>query len=255
MRSRNIKPSFFKNETLGTMDYDSRLLFIGLWLMADKEGFLEYRPLRIKAELFPYDKIDSGKIEKLLEKLCNLEPHDKLIEIWCENKKPKFIQIINFVQHQSPHKNEKSYKIKELIFSHENSCNYTTFQGITLPYKERGKMNDECGMMNDDSHDSNESENDFKKFWDLYSKKHDLKKCESKWNKLKQSDKDKIFETLPAYIESTPDIKYRKNPLTYLNGNCWNDEIIKDQKNGQHKNYTGNDTRPPVIPDHFPEWD
>jgi hypothetical protein len=32
-----------------------------------------------------------------------------------------------------------------------------------------------------------------------------------------------IFETLPFYIIQTPDKTYRKNPLTYLNGKCWND--------------------------------
>lgn len=143
MRSRNIKPSFFKNETIGTLPYECRILFIGLWLMADKDGFLEYRPLRIKAEIFPYDNIDSGKITKLLEKLCNLEPRDRLIEIWIENGEQKFIQIINFKKHQSPHKNEMSYKIKELFDNHETSCNFTNFHGITGPFNERGMMNDE----------------------------------------------------------------------------------------------------------------
>lgn len=62
-------------------------------------------------------------------------------------------------------------------------------------------------------------------FWNVYNKKIDKKKVESKWAKLKVSDKELILLKLPAYIKSTPDIKYRKNPLTYLNGESWNDEI------------------------------
>jgi len=53
-RSRNIKPGFFTNELLGTADPMVCLTFAGLWCLADKEGILEDRPLRIKAELFPY---------------------------------------------------------------------------------------------------------------------------------------------------------------------------------------------------------
>lgn len=70
-----------------------------------------------------------------------------------------------------------------------------------------------------------EKELSFIEFWDLYGKKEDKEKCKIKFLKLKQAEIDKIFETLPQYIKSKPQIKFRKNPLTYLNGKCWNDEI------------------------------
>lgn len=70
----------------------------------------------------------------------------------------------------------------------------------------------------------------FDDFWCLYDKKKDRKKCAAKFSKLKEKDITKIFETLPAYIRSTPDENYRKNPLTYLNGECWNDEIQKENE-------------------------
>lgn len=65
---------------------------------------------------------------------------------------------------------------------------------------------------------------EFEKFWSLYGKKQDRKKCLLKWKTLSQADKEKIFQTLPAYIASTPDKQFRKNPLTYLNGEVWHDE-------------------------------
>ena len=58
MRARNIKPGFFINEQLAECSLAARLLFIGLWLIADREGRLEYREKRIKAEVFPYDNIE-----------------------------------------------------------------------------------------------------------------------------------------------------------------------------------------------------
>ncbi len=60
MRIRNIRPNFFKNEELAQVPFETRLLFVGLWCMADCEGRLEDRPLRAKAELFPYDAVDVG---------------------------------------------------------------------------------------------------------------------------------------------------------------------------------------------------
>ena len=69
--------------------------------------------------------------------------------------------------------------------------------------------------------------NDFEFFWDLYGKKVSRGKCVKKWDKIKSSDKEKIFETLPAYVKSTPDKVFRMNPSTYLNGEGWKDEIIE----------------------------
>ena len=54
MRARNLKPGLFKNEELGTADPLYTLIFEGLWTLADREGRLEDRPLRIHAEINPY---------------------------------------------------------------------------------------------------------------------------------------------------------------------------------------------------------
>src|SRR3972149_3629858 len=67
MRSRNIKPGFFLNEKLAECDFETRLLFIGLWCYADREGRFEWIPKRIEAAIFPYDK--KVNVEK---SLCNL---------------------------------------------------------------------------------------------------------------------------------------------------------------------------------------
>lgn len=56
-RSRNIKPAFFFNEQLAEVAPLGRLLFIGLWTIADREGRLEDRPRKIKAEVLAYDDL------------------------------------------------------------------------------------------------------------------------------------------------------------------------------------------------------
>ena len=71
---------------------------------------------------------------------------------------------------------------------------------------------------------------EFELFWNSYDKKTGKDKCLEKFLKLSNDHKQKIFETLPAYVKSTPDKKFRKNPLTYLNGKHWNDEL-EDKQN------------------------
>jgi len=55
MRSRIIRPAFFKSEAVCKLSYPARLLFIGLWTMADREGRLVWRTPVVHGALFPTD--------------------------------------------------------------------------------------------------------------------------------------------------------------------------------------------------------
>ena len=61
MRIRTIKPDFFLNERLADLDPLVRIVFAGLWCVADKAGRLEDRPRRLKAQLAPYDDLDMDR--------------------------------------------------------------------------------------------------------------------------------------------------------------------------------------------------
>lgn len=97
-RARNIKPGFFKNEVLAEMPFETRLLFIGLWTLADREGRMEDRPKRIRAEIFALDMID---IDPMLDRLRD----DKFI-VRYEVDGVRYIQVANFTKHQMPHHKE-----------------------------------------------------------------------------------------------------------------------------------------------------
>jgi hypothetical protein len=103
MRARNIKPGFFKNEQLAELPADARLLYIGLWCMADREGRLEDRPKRIKMEVFPADSCDC---EPMLSGLAR----EGLI-VRYEIDGARYIEIPRFTEHQSPHYSEKPSEI------------------------------------------------------------------------------------------------------------------------------------------------
>lgn len=81
-----------------------------------------------------------------------------------------------------------------------------------------------------DNEDVNDIQDDkkawFQVFWDKYGKKQDSKKCLEKWMKLTDEEMNAALDKVDLYVASTPDVQFRKNPLTWLNGKCWNDEII-----------------------------
>jgi hypothetical protein len=98
-RARNIKPGFFKNEILGVADPLYSILFEGLWVLADRSGRLEDRPLRIKGEIFPYrDGID-------MEAMLGWLQSEGFIRRYIVAGK-RYILVLEFVKHQNPHKNE-----------------------------------------------------------------------------------------------------------------------------------------------------
>lgn len=97
-RSRNLKPGFFKNEALAELPPLTRLLFSGLWGIADRKGRLEDRPKRIRAELLPYD---DGSVDAMLDEL-----HQAGFILRYQHGEQRFIQVVNFAKHQNPHVRE-----------------------------------------------------------------------------------------------------------------------------------------------------
>lgn len=104
MRARNLKPSLFKNEELGTADPLYTLLYEGLWCMADREGRLEDRPIKIRGEVFPHRQgLDADAM------LGWLQAHGFIRRYQIGHG--RYIEIIKFKKHQSPHHTEKPSEI------------------------------------------------------------------------------------------------------------------------------------------------
>lgn len=97
-RLRTIKPGFFLDEELAECDPLARLLYAGLWTIADREGRLEDRPKRIKAECLPYDDGD-GNV--LLDQLARLR---FIVRYTVDDV--RYIAIPTWRKHQHPHVKE-----------------------------------------------------------------------------------------------------------------------------------------------------
>jgi hypothetical protein len=103
-RSRNIKPSIMDNEELAELEPLTRLLFIYLWMLADREGRLEDRPKRIAQQALGYDRAaDVGAM------LDDLQRAGFIARYVAEGK--ACIQILQFAKHQSPHVREAASEL------------------------------------------------------------------------------------------------------------------------------------------------
>jgi len=94
-RSRNIKPGFFLNDELAEIEPLGRLLFAGLWTVADREGRLKDSPKKIKACVLPYDNCD---VNELINELWQ----KKFIVRYSADGE-NYIAILNWKKHQNPH--------------------------------------------------------------------------------------------------------------------------------------------------------
>lgn len=89
---------FFRNRELSHLPYSTRLLFVGLWTLADKSGVLLDHPGVIKASIFPWDAVDIDKA------LADLHIAGAIVRYISSGM--ACISICNWEQYQNPHTRE-----------------------------------------------------------------------------------------------------------------------------------------------------
>lgn len=141
-RSRTLKPGFFTNEDLAECSMAARIVYAGLWCIADREGRLEDRPKRIKALVLPHDCLDMNDL------LVELESH-KFITRY-ESDGVKCISINKFRAHQTPHPKEAKSELPppsnvKVVASNGNYTASNVTPPIFIPTVGRGLKEDPEG--------------------------------------------------------------------------------------------------------------
>ena len=134
-----MKPDFFLDEDLAELPLWARVLYEGLWCHADKEGRLEDRPQKLKAVIFPYDKYDvEDGLKRLALPKVHSPKHPPFI-IRYEINGERYIQILSWDTHQSPHHTEKESLIP--AFNGGLTVIAPLLKGATQDAPEQGTMN------------------------------------------------------------------------------------------------------------------
>ena len=102
-RSRYLKPTFFLDEELVELPFETRLLFAGLWTLADRNGRLEKRPKRIRMCVFPADNVDVAQMLDALERVGKI--------VYYSVGGVEYIAIPGWLKHQKVHPNEPASTI------------------------------------------------------------------------------------------------------------------------------------------------
>lgn len=227
LRSRNIKPGFFKNDILAECSPLARILFEGLWCYADRAGRFEVRPKKMKAEILPYD---NGDITVMLQEL-----YDKGFVRFYSVNGINYGEVLNFLKHQNPHHTEKPSEIPEFDVNGEITVIERLIHG-----KNPADSLIPDSLIPDKKNTSNQHQYsiNFLQFWKLYPRKVGKRTAFQSWRRLKCDDKlTEILEAVKLQKESE---EWEKNggefiphPTKWLNRAGWEDEINDKQGDDQ----------------------
>lgn len=229
-RARNIKPSFFTNDELAEVHPLGRLLFVALWTMADREGRLEDRPKRIKAESLPYDEADADAL------LDDLQRRGFILRY--RAGAGRYIQVIAFAKHQNPHIKEAESTIPapekedktpvstvQAPDKHQTSTVQDTTQTGASPADSLLLIPDSLQHTSSGKPDQQPG---FLRFWSAWPKsdrKVAKAECSKRWrSRGLEAQADEIVAHVEAMRESRQwRDGYDPAPLTYLNQRRWED--------------------------------
>ena len=260
-RARNIKPSIMENEVLAALDPIDRLLFIYLWMLADREGRLEDRPKRICKQALAYD--DEVDADAILTRLHAAGFIKRYVVA-----DAGYIQIINFVKHQAPHGTERDGHVPDengMLTVHERTPKgYATGNKALVPCAVTGESPSEDGALTVKAQGSNslipdsgflipDSKNTphtpqggkrvrkpkgdlaevlpaFEVFYAAYPRKVGRAAALKAWLKLAPDEalRATILGALAAqrpHLDFSDDKKHIPHASTWINGERWTDEI------------------------------
>ncbi|MFC2084807.1 phage replisome organizer N-terminal domain-containing protein [Bacteroidota bacterium] len=208
--------------------YDDGSIFLPSWEKHQNSARLE--------EIREQNRIRQARFRERQKKLGK-ENNKKQIE--SEKNEEEFDQNTMQLEASDPSDMQKQDENKEIVTPHD----------VTVTHKNKSKNKNKkksINVQNPYQKRTDFARDRFIEFWNLYDKKVNKERCYKKWLSLYDEDRQKIFEHLPAYIESTPDKQFRKDPFTYLDNESWNDEIITEKRftfpeettNGNYDSYT-----------------
>lgn len=222
MPKRLIRDGFLDSERINRLSIHAECFFVRLMLVADDYGRFDGRSQVIRSRAFPLkDNIEIAQIDQWLDECKNAN----LLEIYDVLGKP-YLEIVNF---------------KQRLRAKKSKYPAPTGKSAVMCPQCEGHMNQQKSLLSEsETEEEAETETEyilysFAQFWDDYQKKVDRKKCETKFKKINSDDLKIMRDHVPLYVESKPDPQYRKNPLTYLNGECWNDDIVLSQEQQEQK--------------------
>jgi hypothetical protein len=222
---RKVHTSFWSDSFISDLDNDKKLFYI--YLMTNEKtrqcGVYEITKKQMAFDLgYSMDKVS------ILLKYFIIKGKIKY------NDDTKELALGNWLKYNS----STSPKVKTCIDNEFKLVKDTLLIEYVKSIDTHSQEEQEEEQEEEKKQDKEIKENLFETFWNLYDNKLDRKKCFDLFIKLDLQTIDKIIEVVPNYVKitttdktNTNGLKFRKNPKTWLYGECWNDEIkIESEK-------------------------
>lgn len=221
-RSRVIKYSFFGDEKIVGLSPIHRLLFIGLWCLADREGRLRDRPNQIRLNIFPGEDVDVNSGLEALQAAG--------LVIRYEAESERLLQIRNFQNHQTPHHKEAESILPPCL---ADGC------GNVEPNTVQASATSNSGMylVTRNSKHSNGGgggetpESSFAGFWSVYPRRVGKGAAETAWKKaVRVTSAEAIIAGLERQLPNLVALagkdggRFVPHPATWLNQKRWEDD-------------------------------
>lgn len=232
-RIRSLKPEFWADEDLADLPRDARLLYAGLWNLADEHARIRGRADYVKGQLFPYDDdLDAQAIDGLLKQLADI---GKVIRYSIEGR--QYIFLPNLGKHQRlepervpsklPPPPESQPRADESASGADSSENDA--RSNSLSYGMGFSSLSSLGNMEHGGAARTSARADaFERFWGIYPRKADKQHARKAWDKaIKHTDPDAICAGAERYRDDpNRDPAFTAHASTWLNGARWADDPL-----------------------------
>lgn len=222
------------SETINEISESAEIFFTRLIMKADDFGRFYGSPKLLKAQLFPLKDYSFKSIEKWRDECVKIG----IIFIY-ESDGKEYLEIRDFNQRL---RLMKSKFPEPLTVDCQMTVNCQTIDGLK---RNRNETENEVET-EEETKDLQAGVSDSKKiilfdsWWQAFDKKVGKEKTQKRWLSLSIEEMNHCLNVVADYVKSKPDKQFRKDPMTYLNGKHWNDEIIiKTTQNGTINNETG----------------
>lgn len=245
MRIRTTKPEFWASEDIAALDWETRLLFIGLWSYVDDNGVGVDHPKLILASLFPLDEDPRDSLAKVSRGLQTLSDRGLVERYEVDGK--RFLHVKTWNRHQKIDRPGRSrYPLPTCDNAtrppegNSDSRDHRETVAPVVSSKEEGvskksKASSDAAGAAPDLEPVAESDPEldvlvdraaaFEQFWTIYPRKDGKKPARPAFDTaLKRSSLIRILEGARRYRDDPNRVsKYTKLPKTWLNADAWED--------------------------------
>jgi hypothetical protein len=235
MRIRSIKPEFWRSDDITALDWETRLLFVGLWSYVDDNGVGIDKLASITADLFAGDlEVDApGTFARVSRGLRKLQEVGRVTRYEVDGK--QYLHITNWGKHQRiDHPNKARYPVP----TSENAEPLTLLPELSREPREtlatgtgeqgnRGTKKTSANRRLDKAPDHPL----FPEFWASYPRREARKEASKKFSLIVRDGVNAQAlvdgaRRYAAYVSKERREREKiKLPPTWLNQGCWDDEL------------------------------